>query len=79
MHLFGKIIKKIFYLMEIMKSNNVDFDNYLKRLGYNFKNQNNELGGYAILNNKKISLIMDIGSSPDKKFSTNYQAGCIVF
>ena len=61
------------------KTNNADFDNYLKKLGYNFKNQNNELGGYAILNNKKISLIMDIGPSPDKKFSSNYQAGALSF
>ena len=61
------------------ESNNIDFDHYLKRLGYNFKNQNNELGGYAILNNKKTSLIMDVGSSPDKKFSSNYQAGALSF
>ena len=61
------------------KTNNVDFDNYLKKLGYNFKNQNSELGGYAILNNKKTSLIMDIGASPDKKFSSNYQAGALSF
>ena len=54
MHLFGKIIKKIFYLMETMKLTILNLINYLKRLGYNFKNQNNELGGYAILNNKKI-------------------------
>ena len=59
--------------------NNADFDSYLKRFGYNFKNQSNELGGYAILNNKKISLIMDVGSSPDKKFSSNYQAGSLSF
>ena len=61
------------------ESNNVDFDNYLKGFGYNFKNQNNELGGYAILNNKKICLAMDIGSAPDKKFSSNYQAGSLSF
>ena len=61
------------------ESNNIDFDNYLKRFGYNFKNQNNELGGYAVLNNKKITLIMDIGPSPDKKFSSNYQAGALSF
>jgi uncharacterized heparinase superfamily protein len=61
------------------EADNVDFDHYLKKLGYTFKNQNNELGGYAILNNKKISLIMDIGSSPDKKFSSNYQAGALSF
>ena len=58
---------------------NTEFDLYLKKLGYNFKNRINELGGYAILNNKKITLAMDIGSSPDKKFSSNYQAGPLSF
>ena len=61
------------------ETNNIDFDHYLKKLGYSFKNQSNELGGYAALNNKKISLIMDIGSSPDKKFSSSYQAGAMSF
>jgi uncharacterized heparinase superfamily protein len=61
------------------ESNNNDFDHYLKRLGYNFKIQVNELGGYAVLRNKKIALGMDIGSSPEKKFSSNYQAGALSF
>jgi len=61
------------------ENDNVDLDNYLKRFGYNFKNKNSELGGYAILNNKKISLAVDIGRSPDKKFSSNYQAGSLSF
>ena len=61
------------------ETNNIDFDHYLKKLGYSFKSQNNELGGYAVLNNRKISLIMDVGSSPDKKFSANYQAGALSF
>tara|TARA_B110000240_G_scaffold119080_1_gene133300 strand:+ start:53 stop:1678 length:1626 start_codon:yes stop_codon:yes gene_type:complete len=61
------------------ESNNIDFDHYLKKFGYNFKNPSNELGGYAILNNKKISLAVDIGRSPDKKFSSNYQAGSLSF
>ena len=61
------------------EANNVDFDYYLKRFGYNFKNQTNELGGYVILNNKKTSLIMDVGESPDKKFSSDYQAGALSF
>ena len=56
-----------------------EFDHYLERLGYKFKNQNNEMGGYAILNNKKILLIMDVGSSPEKKFSEDYQAGSLSF
>jgi len=61
------------------ETNNFDFDHYLKKLGYSFKNKGNELGGYAVLNNKKTSLIMDVGSSPDKKFSSNYQAGALSF
>jgi uncharacterized heparinase superfamily protein len=61
------------------ETNNVDFDHYLKKLGYSFKNESNELGGYAKLSNKKNSLIMDIGSSPEKKFSSNYQAGALSF
>ena len=61
------------------ETNNSDFDYYLNRLGYSFKNQSNELGGYAILKNKKTSLAMDIGSSPEKKFSSDYQAGALSF
>ncbi len=60
-------------------SDNNEFDQYLKRLGYTFKNQINELGGYAILRNKKIILAADIGSSPNKIFSNNYQAGALSF
>ena len=51
-------------------SNNSEFDQYLKKLGYKFKNENKEFGGYAILCNKKISLVMDIGPSPSSKFSS---------
>ena len=61
------------------ETNNIDFDHYLKKFGYSFKNQINELGGYAVLNNKKTSLVMDVGSSPNKKFSSNYQAGALSF
>ena len=58
---------------------NEDIDKYLTGLGYTFKNENNEIVGYAILKNKKISLIMDIGSSPEKKNSGDYQAGALSF
>ena len=61
------------------ETSNVDFDHYLQKLGYNFKNQSNELGGYVAFNSKKNSLIMDVGSSPDKKFSSDYQAGALSF
>ncbi len=60
-------------------SDNSEFDQYLKRFGYTFKNQINELGGYAILKNKKIILAADIGSSPNKIFSNDYQAGALSF
>ncbi len=60
-------------------SKNKEFDQYLKRLGYTFKNQINELGGYVILKNKKIILAADIGSSPNKTFSNDYQAGALSF
>jgi len=61
------------------ESNNIEFDKYLERLGYKFKNENNESGGYAILKNKKISIAMDVGQSPEKKFSKNYQSGALSF
>ena len=60
-------------------SNNSEFDQYLKRLGYKFKNENKEFGGYAILRNKKISLVMDMGPSPYPKFSNKYQSGALSF
>jgi len=61
------------------EANNDGFNNYLTRLGYKFKNENHEAGGYLVLKNKKISLIMDVGPSPEKKFSNNYQAGALSF
>ena len=60
-------------------SNNSEFDQYLKRFGYKFKNENKELGGYAILYNKKISIIMDVGAPPSSKFSSEYQSGALSF
>ena len=60
-------------------SENNNFDQYLKRFGYTFKNEVNELGGYAILKNKKVVLTMDIGSSPSKNFSRDYQYGALSF
>ncbi len=60
-------------------SNNIEFDSYLKKLGYKFKNENQEFGGYIILKNKKISLIMDAGSTPNLKHTKNYQSGALSF
>ena len=60
-------------------SNNNEFDQYLKRFGYRFKNENKEVAGYAILKNKKIILAMDIGPSPIISQSNNYQSGALSF
>ena len=60
-------------------SENEYFDQYLKRFGYTFKNEVNELAGYAILKNKKIVLAMDVGPSPSKNFSIDYQCGALSF
>ncbi len=60
-------------------SNNSEFDHYLKRFGYTFKNESREFGGYVILKNKKISLIMDVGNSPNLNFSKDYQSGAMSF
>ena len=60
-------------------SNNNEFDQYLKRFGYKFTNESKEHAGYAILRRKNIILAMDIGSSPIKKFSKDYQSGALSF
>ena len=60
-------------------SNNNEFDQYLNRFGYKFTNENKEHAGYAILKNKKIILAMDVGSSPIKKLSKDYQSGALSF
>ena len=60
-------------------SNNQEFDNYLKRLGYKFKNENKDYCGYTILRNKKICIAMDTGSSPESKYSEDYQSGALSF
>ncbi len=60
-------------------SNNVDFDNYLKRLGYKFKNDNHDYGGYVILKDKNTLLTMDVGSTPSTKYTQDYQLGALSF
>ena len=72
-------IKQDIFFNGNYSSENRDFDQYLKRFSYTFKSQINELGGYVILKNKKIILAADIGSSPSKTFSNDYQAGALSF
>ena len=56
-----------------------DFDKYLNLYKYKFSNERHELGGYAILKNKNIVIAMDSGSTPDKKYSNDYQSGPLSF
>ena len=58
---------------------NYDFDKYLKFHNYKFKNESNEHGGYVVLKNKNIILSIDLGPSPEKKFSKDYQSGALSF
>ena len=58
---------------------NYKFDKYLKFHNYKFKNESNECGGYVILKNKNLILSVDLGSSPEKKFSADYQSGALSF
>ena len=60
-------------------SNNKEFDQYLKRFGYKFINESKEHAGYTILRSKNITLAMDVGPSPIKKFSKDYQSGALSF
>ncbi len=61
------------------ETNYKNFDNYLENHGYRFKNDSFEVGGYIFLKNRKISLVMDVGSPPEKKFSKDYQCGALSF
>ena len=60
-------------------SNLEDFDVYLDYQKYSFKSEKRDLGGYGILKNRNIILGMDIGNSPESKFSENYQSGPLSF
>ena len=72
-------IKQDIFFNGNYSSNHNEFDQYLKRFGYTFKNQINELAGYTILQNKKFILAADIGSNPEKIYTKNYQAGALSF
>jgi len=58
---------------------NKEFEKYLNYLHYNFNDSSKEKSGYIIFKNKKIVLIMDVGDSPDFKYSKKYQSGCLSF
>jgi len=58
---------------------NEEFEKYLNYLNYNFNDSSKEKSGYVIFKDKKIVFIMDIGNSPDFKYSKKYQSGCLSF
>ena len=51
----------------------------MKRLGYNFKSESFEAGGYIFLKKKKYCLVADLGVPPEKEFSKDYQSGALSF
>ncbi len=61
------------------ESNLFDFNKYLNFYKYKFSNNSYELGGYSVLKNKNITMAMDIGSTPEKRYSENYQSGPLSF
>ena len=61
------------------KVNYETFDRYLLTKGYKFKNKLLEHGGYALLKNKNVSIMMDIGQTPEKKFCKDFQSGALSF
>jgi len=77
--LINKNINETFLFNGNQIMNNYEFENYIKRLGYNFKNEKNEVGGYLFFKNKKFALAADLGSSPEKDFSNDYQSGALSF
>ncbi len=56
-----------------------DFKKYLSHHKYKFVNTQFECGGYALFNSKNSTICMDVGPSPTKKFSENYQSGTLSF
>ena len=77
--IWQNINQNILFNGNYISNNNDEFDQYLKRFGYKFKNENKELAGYVILKNKKTILAMDIGPNPSKKNSKDYQSGALSF
>ena len=61
--------------------NNIDknLENQIKKLGYNFKNDLDQVGGYLLLKNKNFALAADLGHSPERNYSKDYQSGALSF
>ena len=76
---FWQRTKESFLFNGNIELDNSEFDKYLNSHGYKFKCQANEMGNYGFICSRKNSLIIDLGKSPDKKFSANYQAGALSF
>ena len=55
------------------------FKKYLREHGYKFKNKLNSISGYSILKNKEDKIIVDLGSTPERKYTADYQSGALSF
>ena len=60
--------------------NNLDyFDKYLENIKIGKKEKKNKIGGIFSMKSKHQALYFDVGSSPSKSFSKNYQSGPLSF
>ena len=76
---FSKNLDKLPLFNGSSEIKNEEFEKYLNYLNYKFNDNSKEKYGYVIIKHKKIVLIMDVGSSPDFKYSKKYQSGCLSF
>ena len=60
-------------------SKDKNLENQIKKLGYNFKNDLDQVGGYLFLKNKYFVLAADLGAPPEKYHSRDYQSGALSF
>ena len=56
-----------------------EFYNYVLKLGYKFNKPKHNVGDFQIIKNKKNIIYFDVGQAPEKKFSSEYQAGPLSF
>tara|TARA_Y100000817_G_C16855496_1_gene543821 strand:+ start:1290 stop:2918 length:1629 start_codon:yes stop_codon:yes gene_type:complete len=78
-NLFYSDDKKNFLFNGNNELDNYEFNKYLFSKSYKFKNTNHEIGGYLILRKKNICIAMDLGNTPEKKYSNTYQSGTLSF
>ncbi len=56
-----------------------EYFSYIEKLNYKIKKNKTNVGSIQIIKHKKHTIFLDIGSSPKKNFSRNYQSGPLSF